>query len=104
MNISRIRFLITAMLIAIVTLTIQWRARGQSATTSNAQTVSQTGLLPVYGVDFAFDPSWVDATSFPSQSAGYPNLGTTRNFQQVWDSLKPSGFNVIRFPIDVRDA
>lgn len=71
--------------------------------TQAAQAVSQTGLLPVYGVDFNFDPSWVDGSKFPSQTAQYPNSGVNNSFQQVWDALKPSGFNVVRFQLDVRD-
>jgi hypothetical protein len=45
--------------------------------TPPAQAVSQTGLLPVYGVDFTFDETWVDGAAFPSQSADYPNSGVT---------------------------
>ena len=67
------------------------------------QAVSQTGLLPVYGVDFNFDPAWVDGASFPSQSAEHPNAGVNATFQQVWEALKPSGFNIMRVPLDVRD-
>jgi hypothetical protein len=70
--------------------------------TPPAQAVSQTGLLPVYGVDFTFDETWVDGAAFPSQSADYPNSGVTAAFQQIWDNLKPTGFNSIRFPVDVR--
>lgn len=81
---------------------------GTTAPTSDpgaqpAQAVSQTGLLPVYGVDFPFDPTWVDSSGFPSQSADHPNFGTNATFQQVWDTLRPAGLNCIRFAVDVRD-
>ncbi len=68
----------------------------------DAQSISRAGLLPVYGVDFAFDVWWVDGARFPSQSANYSSFGVSA-FQKVWDSLSASGFNVIRFPVDVRD-
>src|SRR5262245_38459475 len=70
---------------------------------SNQQAISQTGLLPVYGVDFDFDPSWVDKAEFPPTPNLYPNYGTKAIFQKVWDALKPCGFNATRFSVDVRD-
>ncbi len=68
-----------------------------------AQAVSQTGLLPVYGIDFNFDPTWVDGSKFPSQASQYSNSGVNNSFQQVWDGLRSSGFNVVRFQLNVRD-
>lgn len=68
---------------------------------SETQSVSQTGLLPVYGADLEIDKSWVDGKSFPSQSAEHPNSGVSAAMQQVWDAVKSSGFNVVRFPLDV---
>lgn len=91
------------MVLLLLTLTTGGHSQ-QPAGKPDAQTVSQTGLLPVYGVDFTFDPAWVDGAQFPSQSANHPNFGVSAAFQQVWDTLKPSGFNVIRFPVDVRDG
>ena len=70
----------------------------------NPQAISQTGLLPVYGVDLRLDPSWVDSTQFPSQSPNYLNSGTSAAFQQVWGGLQPGGYNVLRMRIDVSDA
>lgn len=67
------------------------------------QAVSQTGLLPVYGVDLNFDAAWVDGAKFPSESAEHPGGGVNATFQQVWEALKPSGFNIVRVPIDIRD-
>src|SRR6266550_5960385 len=104
MSTSKVRLSITTILAVVFTLTSQWPAQSQTTAAPSAQAVSQTGLLPVYGIDFVFDPSWVDAAQFPSQSAANPNFGTTQTFQQVWDALKPSGFNVLRFSVDVRDA
>lgn len=76
----------------------------ENLTRPNGQSISQTGLLPIYGVDLAVDAAWVDGVQFPSQSAGHPNYGVNAAFQQVWDALKSSGFNTVRFPVDVRDA
>jgi hypothetical protein len=70
---------------------------------TNQQAISQTGLLPVYGVDLDFDPSWVDKAEFPPNSTAYPHYGTNSVLRTVWDALKPLGFNAIRFPVDVRD-
>jgi hypothetical protein len=79
-------------------------AVAQQAPAASSQAISQTGLLPVYGVDLQLDPSWVDASQFPSQSAGFPNSGTNATLQQIWGALQPGGYNVLRIPIDVRDA
>ncbi len=76
----------------------------QQTSPQNPQAISQTGLLPVYGVDVRLDPAWVDSSQFPSQSPGFPNSGTTAAFQQVWGALQSGGYNVMRVPIDVRDA
>jgi hypothetical protein len=81
-------------------------AQSQSAPQSspqNLQAVSQTGLLPVYGVDLRLDPTWVDG-SFPSQSANFPNSGTSAAFQQVWGALQPGGYSVVRVTLDARDS
>jgi hypothetical protein len=69
----------------------------------SAQTVSQSGLLPVFGVDFHFDPSWVDGAAFPATPADFPNSGVNTSFQNVWDRLKAGGYGAIRFPLDVHD-
>ena len=69
----------------------------------NPQTVSQTGLLPVYGVDLRLDPSWTDSSHFPSQSADFANSGTSAAFQQVWGALQPGGYSVLRVTLDVRN-
>jgi hypothetical protein len=74
------------------------------AAAQDAPAVAQTGLLPIYGVDFNFDPAWVDGEKFPSQSEKFPHFGVNPAFQQVWEALKPLGFNALRFAIDVRDA
>src|SRR5215468_6579218 len=76
----------------------------QDASKPGAQAVSQTGLLPIYGIDLSFDKSWVDGSRFPSQSADYSHFGASVTLQNVWDTLKLSGFNVIRFTIDVRET
>src|SRR5262245_10886226 len=76
----------------------------QDGAQPKTQAVSQTGLLPVYGIDFRFDATWVDGAQFPSQSAAHPNFGVNARFQQVWLTLQTSGFNIIRFPVDVRDT
>jgi hypothetical protein len=76
----------------------------QDGAQPKAQAVSQTGLLPVYGIDFRFDATWVDGAQFPSQSAAHPNFGVNARFQQVWQALQTGGFNIIRFPVDVRDT
>jgi hypothetical protein len=89
--------------ILLLTCAPRWHAQ-QVADKQDAQAISQTGLLPVYGVDFAFDTAWVDGERFLGQSADVPNFGVNAAFQKVWDALKPSGFNAIRFPVDARDA
>jgi hypothetical protein len=92
-------FLMSATILAAASaVTAQESARPQQG-----QPVSQSGLLPLYGVDFNFDPDWVDGTKFPSQAAQYSNAGVSNIFQQVWEELRPIGFNVIRFQLDVRD-
>src|SRR5216683_7260592 len=70
----------------------------------NVQSISQTGLLPVYGVDARIDASWMDGSQFPSQAVNFPNFGTNAAFQQVWAALQPAGYSVLRVPLDVRDA
>src|SRR2546425_6536884 len=79
-------------------------ATPQQTAPQNNQAISQSGLLPVYGVDVRLDPAWVDGTQFPSQAANFQNSGTSAVFQQVWSALQPGGYNVLRVPIDVRDA
>lgn len=75
----------------------------QPAPAQNTQAISQTGLLPVYGVDLRVDPAWVDQNQFPSSSSNFPNSGTSATFQQIWSALQPGGYNVLRVPLDVRD-
>src|SRR5947207_9575507 len=72
----------------------------QAPNSPDAQAVSQTGLLPVYGVDFTFDPTWVSTTPLTPESAAQPTPGVNAVFQQVSDVVKRSGFNAIRFPVD----
>lgn len=70
----------------------------------NQQAISQTGLLPVYGIDLQLDPTWVDQKQFPSAAANFPNSGTSPTLQRVWAALQPGGYNVLRVALDVRDA
>jgi hypothetical protein len=77
-------------------------AQGDAAKSSQA--IPRTGLLPLFAVDMQFDPSWVDGASAPSKSTQYSHNGVNDTFQQAWDALKPAGFNMIRFPIDVADS
>jgi hypothetical protein len=100
----QIKCVVTFGLIVVSSLATAVSLRAQGSSAPNSQAVSRTGLLPVCGVDFAFDPAWVDAAQFPSQSASYPNSGVNAVFQQVWDAPKPSGFNVLHFRLDVRDS
>ena len=72
-------------------------------TAQNLQTVSQTGLLPLFAVDMQFDPSWVDSNDVPSKSANYSHSGVNDTFQQAWEALKPGGFNAIRFDVNLQD-
>ncbi len=69
---------------------------------ANMQAVATSGLLPVYGIELRADKSWVDS-QFPSQSATFPNSGVSSAFQAAWDSLKASGWNILRVPVDVHD-
>lgn len=66
--------------------------------------ISETGLLPIYGVDFNVDPTWVDPEIFPSGSPDFPHAGVSAAFQAAWDAVAPAGFSVIRYRVDVRDA
>src|SRR5262245_46993107 len=92
---------LTAFLISTSTLLVLAR---QDVSKAGAQAVAQTGLLPIYGVDLPFDKSWVDGSRFPSQSADYSHFGASATLQKVWDTLKLTGFNIIRFPVDVRET
>ena len=88
----------------LILLVLTPRARAQERDGGDAaQAVSETGLLPVYGVDFHFDPSWVDASRFPSESTEHPHSGVSETFQKLWEALSPSGFNTVRFPVDTGD-
>ena len=81
-------------------------AAGQqpAATPANdPQAVAKSGLLPIYGVELGADKSWIDGDKFPSQSTSYPNSGVNASFQQVWNTLKPAGFNFLRVGFDVYD-
>jgi hypothetical protein len=99
---QRFRAITLSGIAVLLALILTTRSQAQAVPAPPAsQAVSQTGLLPVYGVDLRFDPSWVDGAKFPSQSS---NFGVSESLQRVWDSLAPSGFNVIRFVIDVDDA
>ncbi|HXY23809.1 MAG TPA: hypothetical protein VEI73_04115 [Candidatus Acidoferrum sp.] len=69
----------------------------------NPQAVSQTGLLPMFALDMNFDPTWVDGMDVPSKSPQFSHNGVNDTFQQAWDTLKPAGFNMIRFPIKLDD-
>ena len=68
---------------------------------SNSQAVATTGLLPIYGVELRVDKTWIDGANFPSQSTDFPNAGVNASFEQVWDALKPAGFNFVRIRFDV---
>ncbi len=95
----------TWLVMTVVTLGCWLQAQSQErAGQRETQAVSMTGLLPIYGVDFNFEMAWVDGARFPSQSEKHSYFGVNKTFQQVWNALKPSGFNIIRFPVDVRDA
>ena len=74
-----------------------------SAPATDPQAVARTGLLPIYGVELGMDKTWADGDRFPSQSKNYPNSGVNASFQQVWDTLKPGGFNFLLVGFDVYD-
>jgi len=74
---------------------------GEQPAPAPESAVSAVGLLPIYGITLEFDKSWVDGKKFPSAAL---NVGVSEAFQQLWDNhLKACGFNVLRFPVDVRD-
>src|SRR5262249_41945760 len=102
---NKIRFFGILTLAALLCLTSTLRVLAQQDVSKpGAQAVTQTGLLPIYGIDMSFDKSWVDGSRFPSQSASYSHFGASETLQNVWDTLKLSGFNSIRFTVDVREA
>src|SRR5438552_6972284 len=101
-------------LFGITLVLIAWRAGAQSGPISqqivgsnvaqqSPQALSQTGLLPIYALDLQLDPSWVDSTSAPSNSAEFSHNGINDTLQQAWETLRSGGFNMIRFPINVDD-
>jgi hypothetical protein len=69
----------------------------------NLQAFSQTGLLPIFALDLQIDPSWVDGASAPSQSPQFSHNGVTDTLQQIWESVRSGGFNMLRFPLQVDD-
>jgi len=75
----------------------------QPGSAPNAQAISQTGLLPLFAVDVQIDPSWIDSSDVPSKSPQFGHSGVNDTFQKAWDALKPSGFNMVRFPLDPGD-
>lgn len=76
-------------------------AAGSAQDEPQAQAATPTTLLPVYAVDLRIDASTVDGTGYPSSSTAHPHAGTSAVFQRVWEGLQPSGFNAIRFPVDL---
>ena len=54
----------------------------------NTQSISRTGLLPVYALDLQIDPSWVDGMSAPSNSPQFSHNGVNDTLQQAWDTVK----------------
>ena len=70
---------------------------------SQAQAVSQTGVLPVFAVDMEIDASWVDGDAAPSTSPQFSHSGVNDTLDQAWATLKPSGFDMIRFPVHLED-
>jgi hypothetical protein len=70
---------------------------------SQAQAVSQTGVLPVFAVDMDIDPSWVDGDTAPSTSPQFSHGGVNDTLDQAWTILKPAGFDMIRFPVHLED-
>ncbi len=64
-----------------------------------AAAISESGLLPVYGMTLELDKSWVDGKKFPNPTP------VSAEFQQLYDSqIKPCGFNVLRVQFDVNDG
>src|SRR5687767_1489469 len=72
-------------------------ATGSDAATGSAAAspVSATGLLPIFGVGIDFEA--LPAKAKPEEAVA--------SIQKIWDSyLKGAGFNVIQFPVDVRET
>jgi len=57
----------------------------------------------MFAIDLQIDSSWVDGIGAPSQSSQFRHNGVNDTLQQIWESLSPGGFNMIRFPISVDD-
>jgi hypothetical protein len=66
--------------------------------------ISQSGMLPMFGIDLQVEPAWVDGSGFPSSSAKYGNSGVSDALQQTWSLLRQGGFNIVRFPLNLGDA
>src|SRR5262249_3243278 len=75
---------------------------GQSTVAATQQ--AQSAILPLFGIDMNFDPSWVDGSDVPSKSTQYGHNGVNAAFQKAWDKLKSAGFSTIRFKVDLRDS
>src|SRR3954468_14525510 len=84
-------------------LPISQQALATKSGQPNAQAFSQTGLLPIFALDLQIDPSWVDGATAPSQSAQFGHNGVSDTLQQIWETLRPDGFNMIRFPLNIED-
>src|SRR5688500_2291459 len=82
----------------------QTSARAQEPPAAPPQTVSQSGLLPVFGVNVTLNPQWVDGAQFPSASPQFPHQGVSGELHQIWEGLRPTGLGVLRVNIDVRTA
>ena len=97
---------------AAVLIIIPWpmcgeaRAEGRAfpqAPPPPAQAMSQTGLLPVFAVDMDIDSSWVDGDSVPSPSPQFGHNGVSDTLDGAWAALRPDGFNVVRFTLQLDD-
>jgi hypothetical protein len=77
-------------------------AAAQSTTAATQQ--AQSAILPVFGIDMNFDPSWVDGSDVPSKSTQYSHNGVNDAFQKAWDKLKSAGFTTMRFKVDLHDS
>jgi hypothetical protein len=106
---SRLHKIAMLVMLTLLVFEIVQRASAQPSppvpaqTTSQPQAISQTGLLPLFAVDMDLDPLWIDGDAVPSTSPQFSHSGVNDLLDQAWTTMKPAGFNAIRFPVHLDD-
>lgn len=88
-------------LMSVLSLLASGRSLADESSAPAAPGASPAELLPIYGVDLPFDAAMVDGASVPSGSPAHPHQGLSDVALQRWSRLRASGFNVVRFEVDL---